>query len=138
MQVQHIGTPQAMRPSSARSAARRGPLLALGWVMVGLGSIGAVLPLMPTTVFMLIALWAFSKSSPRFRIWLYTHPKFGPPLQAWQRDGAISPRLKVVAVSTMSVSGVLVAVVTQGWIWPAAVGAMLAAVAAFLLSRPSP
>lgn len=137
MHVQHVTAPQAMIPPSVKSAAKRGPLLALGWFMVGLGVVGAFLPIMPTTVFMLIALWAFSKSSPRFRTWLYTHPRFGPPLQAWERDGAISPRVKVAAILTMAVSFAVAAALASGWIVPAIVGAVLAAVAAFLVTRPS-
>ena len=138
MQIQHAGAPQAMTPLSFQSAAKRGLFLALGWVMVGLGVIGAVLPVMPTTVFMLVALWAFSRSSPRFRTWLYTHPKFGPPLQAWQSDGAISTRVKVAAILTMAASVAAVLMVSDGWILPTVVGAVLTAIAAFLLSRTSP
>ncbi len=48
--------------------------LLLGWTNVGLGIIGAILPVMPTTVFLLIAAWAFSKSSPRWHRWLREHP----------------------------------------------------------------
>ena len=48
-------------------------LIGFGWFNVALGAIGVVVPGMPTTVFLLIALWAFSKSSERFRTWLYEH-----------------------------------------------------------------
>src|SRR3546814_9486288 len=59
---------------------------------------------MPTTVFLLIALWAFARGSPRFHTWLYTHPRFGPPLQAWDRHGVIRPGAKVVAIVAMAAS----------------------------------
>lgn len=52
-------------------------LMALGWVCVALGIAGLFLPVMPTTVFLLIAAWAFSHSSHRFHRWLYDHPRLG-------------------------------------------------------------
>jgi uncharacterized membrane protein YbaN (DUF454 family) len=76
----------------------------MGWVFVGLGIIGAFLPVFPTTPFMLLALWCFSQSSPRFHAWLYHHRFFGPPLQAWEQHRVISKTTKVVSVSMMSVS----------------------------------
>jgi uncharacterized membrane protein YbaN (DUF454 family) len=138
MQVQHLGKSGATIPASLRSSVTRGPFLVLGWLMVGLGIIGVFLPLLPTTVFMLIALWAFSRSSPRFRTWLYSHPRFGPPLRAWQQNGAISARVKLLAVLTMTASFTVIAVLAEGWILPAVVGAGLAAIAAFLITRPAP
>ena len=53
-------------------------LITLGLASTGLGIAGIFLPVMPSTVFFLIALWAFSKSSRRLHEWLYTHPKYGP------------------------------------------------------------
>jgi uncharacterized membrane protein YbaN (DUF454 family) len=64
-------------------------MLGLGWTFFGIGLVGTLLPLVPTTPFMLLALWAFSIGSERFHRWLYHHPVFGPPLQRWQRDRVI-------------------------------------------------
>ncbi|HLM46070.1 MAG TPA: YbaN family protein, partial [Myxococcaceae bacterium] len=85
--------------------------LAIGFLCVGLGVLGAFLPLLPTTPFLLIALWAFSRSSRRFHHWLYTHPRFGPRLQAWQQHGIVPVRVKVSAISAMAVSFSLLAFV---------------------------
>ncbi|MCH4554286.1 YbaN family protein, partial [Aestuariibaculum sp. L182] len=71
---------------------RRAFYFALGWVMVALGFIGALLPVMPTTIFLIIAAWCFGRSSPRFEKWLLEHPVFGPTLVQWQRHGAIPLR----------------------------------------------
>ena len=69
-----MSTPQTQNPLIA-TGARRYALLACGCCNVVLGLIGAVVPGMPTTVFLIIALWAFSRSSPRLRRWLYEHPR---------------------------------------------------------------
>lgn len=89
---------------SARWRIRRHAFLLFAWINVGLGLLGAVLPLMPTTVFFLIALWAFAQSSPRFHNWLYHHPRFGPALQAWHRERAIPLPAKLLAVTMMTAS----------------------------------
>ncbi|MGV8935560.1 MAG: YbaN family protein [Allorhizobium sp.] len=113
--------------------------LALGWIMVGLAVVGAFLPVMPTTPFLLLAVWLFARSSPKLEQWLLTHPTFGSSLTNWQREGAISRRAKISAVSLMALSYGLF------W-WSRAPSAMVAAIvaavmlasAAFILSRPGP
>ena len=78
--------------------------LLLGWFFFGLGAVGAVVPGLPTTLFMLFALWAFSKSSQRFHDWLYAHPNFGPPLQQWRKYRVISLKAKLLSVTMMTLS----------------------------------
>ena len=113
-------------------------LIAFGWLNVGLGVVGMFLPVMPTTVFLLIALWAFSKSSKRLHDWLYSHPKLGPNLRAWQDHRVIPRRAKVLAVAMMTGSFVYVALFSAlAWPIVAAVGVLLAGVAGYILTRPS-
>ena len=64
--------------------------LTLGILFFVLGAIGALVPGLPTTVFMLLALWAFARSSQRFHDWLYYHRVFGPPLQRWHRHDTVA------------------------------------------------
>ena len=78
----------------------------LGWIFFVIGGIGAFLPVLPTTPFMLLALWAFSKSSERFHHWLYHHRVLGPPLQQWQQYRVIPRMAKFMAVSVMLLSSV--------------------------------
>ena len=78
----------------------------LGWIFFVIGGIGAFLPVLPTTPFMLLALWAFSKSSERFHHWLYHHRVLGPPLQQWQQYRVIPRMAKFMAVSVMSLSAI--------------------------------
>ena len=85
-------------------AARNAVLIVLGWGFVALGVVGVVLPVLPTTPFMLIALWCFARSSKRFHDWLYHHRLFGPPLRKWDRYGVIPVSAKVFACTAMSAS----------------------------------
>jgi len=73
----------------------------LGWLFFALGAVGVVIPVLPTTPFMLLALWAFSKSSDKFHAWLYSHSFFGPPLQQWQEHQVIPLVAKVMAITMM-------------------------------------
>ena len=72
-----------------------------GLLALVLGGIGVVLPLLPTTPFVILAAFCFSKSSPRLRNWLLTHGIFGPLIQDWEATGAIAPRFKVIACCAM-------------------------------------
>ncbi len=75
--------------------------LIFGLVAAGLGIIGIFLPLLPTTPFMLLAAFAFARSSPRLHNWLVTHPRFGPSINAWHDHGAIGRKTKIGAVVAM-------------------------------------
>lgn len=110
--------------------------LLIGFTCLGLGFIGIVIPGMPTTIFLIIALWAFARSSPRLHGWLIGHPRFGPPLLAWSQHGVVPTRAKIAAAVIMAASfAVLVWVGTP----PAVLGVTgvcLAAVLVYLVTRP--
>ena len=112
--------------------------LTLGILFFVVGAIGALVPGLPTTVFMLLALWAFARSSQRFHDWLYYHRVFGPPLQRWHRHHVISPRAKLLAVVTMACSLCYLLLFTETALWLKAGTTLLIAYAAwFILSKPS-
>lgn len=80
---------------------KRGLLIALGWLSVALGTAGIFLPLLPTTVFIIIASWCFARSSERFHHWLHTHPKLGPIITSWESGQGIPQRTKVRALTLL-------------------------------------
>lgn len=89
-------------------------MIALGWFFVILGAIGAVLPLMPTTVFLIIALWIFSKSSPRFHKMLLDNKWFGEGLRQWEESKTISKQSKRKATIVIFVTfGLSIAILYQ-------------------------
>ncbi|MBU3076813.1 YbaN family protein [Sphingomonas quercus] len=117
----------------------RGFWLALGFVNVALAFIGALLPLMPTTIFLILAAGCFARSSPRLEGWLLDHPRFGQTLRAWRAEGAIGRKAKIAAVSGITLGyGLFWIGARPGWALGLGVGAGMAACAAFVLSRPAP
>lgn len=73
-------------------------LYVLGWISVILGVIGAILPLIPTTPFLILAAFCFSKSSPRIHSWLTSIPHFGDAIIDWETNRVISPKAKAASV----------------------------------------
>lgn len=95
---------------------RRAIYIALAWVSFALGVVGVFVPLMPTTCFMLLAVWAASRGSPRFALWIREHPRFGPTVVAWEGERAIPRHAKWLA-GCMLVLSVVVLVVTLSLVW---------------------
>jgi len=75
--------------------------LLLGWFSLISGIIGIFLPLLPTTPFVLLAAWCFSKSSKRFHTWLLNHKFFGPIVHDWQSSDGIPRRARNRAILFM-------------------------------------
>lgn len=129
----------ANQGAGGRRRAQRAVWLVLGCICVGLGFIGALLPLMPTTIFLILAGACFTRSSPRLEAWLLNHARFGPPLRAWREEGAISRRGKALACSGMALGFALFwFAVRPGLVLDLVVGAVLVACATIVVSRPAP
>ena len=112
--------------------------LFLGLGFTALGVVGAFLPLLPTTVFLILAAGCFAKSSPRMEAWILDHKDFGPLVRAWRENGAIPRKAKVLACAGMAGGFVLFFLSVHPKPWLAlAVAAALAACALFVVSRPS-
>jgi uncharacterized membrane protein YbaN (DUF454 family) len=110
----------------------------VGFVALALAVLGAVLPVLPTTIFVLIAAWAFARSSPKLHQALLDHRQFGPVLRDWEAHGAIPRAAKVAAIVGMVVSFAIVMVMANHWAVPTLTGVTLLASAGYVLTRPDP
>jgi len=80
----------------------------LAWVSFLLGIIGAFLPVLPTTPFLILSAFLFSKSSPRFHTWLLNLPLAGEGIKEWQEHKVIRPRAKILCVTMIFLSLTLI------------------------------
>jgi uncharacterized membrane protein YbaN (DUF454 family) len=110
--------------------------LVLGHVFLLVGIIGVFLPILPTTPFLLLAAWCYSKGSSTFEHWLLNHKYLGPPVLAWRTHRVVRPSAKILAATVMTTSLI--------WVWmkesiplvgKIAMTATLIPVLAFVLTR---
>lgn len=127
--------PLVREPHGARL--RRWAWTAAGMLMVALGIIGAMLPVMPTTIFLILALACFSRASPRLEHWLLHHPRFGHPLRQWREHRAVSRRGKAMAALGMAIGFVAMCLGHPPMWVIVLVGVMEIAVLIYLLRRPN-
>ena len=112
--------------------------LVCGHLSLAIGIVGAFLPILPTTPFVLLAAYFYSKGSVRFHRWIYAHPKFGRILLDWQKHGVIRIRAKII--STFLVLCSLAFLLLLGdfhWGLKISAGCIGFCVLSFILSRPS-
>ncbi len=112
--------------------------LLLGHLSLLLGVIGAFLPVLPTTPFLLLAAFFYSKSSERLHLWMMEHKYLGPPLKDWQQSGVIGIKAKWLAT--------VMILLVIGWRFPKLdvslwikllASAVLLSVLVFIWIRPS-
>lgn len=116
----------------------RWALLAVGLVAVALGVVGAFLPVLPTTPFLLVGAACFARASPRLHRRLHQSRAFGPTLREWRRHRAIPWRTKRYALVLMCLSiGVSAIFFVEPWWGRAALVAVGIAVGAWLWNVPS-
>jgi len=125
-----------------RSATVRFVLLCVGGLCVVLGIIGLFLPIMPTTVFLILAAACFARASTRFYNLLLNSPAFGPAIREWQEHRSIPRRTKYVAMGLTALSfAVSIALFIHDPRWRAgfaAFGILLVGALACIPSRPHP
>jgi len=120
------------------SHAARLTWLVIGFLALALGVLGIFLPLLPTTPLVLLAAFAFARSSERLHQWLLDHNIFGALIANWRRHGAISRSAKVSSVVAMvAVLGVSLVLAVPAYVIIVQV-VVLGVAALFILSRPLP
>lgn len=126
------------RPDLHGAPALRGVYLAAGLLFVALGFIGAFLPVLPTTPFLILAAACFARSSRRLETWLLDHPRFGPTLRAWRERGAIPRKAKMMSLAGTTAGFVLFWLGSHpGPLLASAVAALMLAGLAYVFTRPS-
>jgi uncharacterized protein len=112
--------------------------LAIAWLCVGLGVIGIILPVFPTTPFLIVAVWAFSRSSPELAEKIRYHPIVGRYIRDWEADGVIPVWGKMFAVLAMAGSASYMLFFNPIMLWISLpICAVFVAVGAYVVSRPS-
>lgn len=110
--------------------------LAAGVVLTGVGIVGYILPVMPGTIFLILAAACFARSSSRLEAWLLNHPRLGPAVVAWRLRGAIPLQAKIVAITAMTLSFAGLVLMKLPGPWLAAAAVFFAACALFVGTRP--
>lgn len=112
--------------------------LLLGHIFLMLGILGAFLPVLPTTPFLLLSAFLYSKSSPRLHNWIMSHKYLGPPLKDWHERGVIGMKAKIIAtimlvlVIVLRISTLNVSVWVRGFATAVLIGVLV-----FIWTRPS-
>lgn len=111
----------------------------LGTIFLGLGAIGLVVPVLPTTPFVLLAAACYLRASTRLHAWLLGSRTFGPTIAAWQEHRAIPPRAKAMAIAMVILTfGLSIAFVVEPPVMRAGLAALGIVLVAWLARRPSP
>lgn len=121
-----------MIPLSGRTGFR-----ILAYTSIALAAIGVVLPLLPTTPFVLVAAWAAGKGSPAFADWLENHRAFGPAIENWRTRRAIPRKGKWLACAMLCVSWTVLLIGGAAPVVLVATGLMFSGLAGYLLTRAS-
>jgi uncharacterized protein len=111
-------------------------LFGLAWIFLGIGIAGIFLPIVPGTLFLILAGACFTRSSPRFERWLLDHPRFGPPVRAWRETGAIPFRATVFAGISLAASWLIIVATGASSLVAAATLALFTAVGLYVATRP--
>ncbi|MBD3667823.1 MAG: YbaN family protein [Kangiella sp.] len=127
----------ATKPSLVRLLNRQLFYRALAIMATGLGMVGVVLPLLPTTPFLIVAVWAAGKSSPRLELWLLEHPQFGPLLKGWRERGAIPVFAKYLAGLMLTSSWLVLWLLNMKTEVLIFLAVFFSALLAYIISRPN-
>ena len=136
--AQRAVEPAGLSPKLAAVARmKKYAFITFGVIFLVVGIVALAIPVLPTTPFLILAAYCFSKGSDYLHDWLLNHKWFGPPIKDWRRNGAIKVQYKIVATLAMAGTGVMIYFETH--IPPAgkvAYAVFVAALLGFIWSRP--
>lgn len=107
-------------------------------IFVILAMIGAILPGMPTTIFLILAAWAASKGWPQMDAWLLNHPKYGITLRNWREHGTVPRKAKYWASGMMFVSAMIMLFTRAPLLVKVFTDITMLIIAIWLWQRPEP
>lgn len=107
------------------------------YTSLAFGLAGILLPLLPTTPFVLLAAWCASRSSPAFESWLMGHSTFGPMIRGWQTRRAVSVRARWMAGGMLLSSWLILVATGSAAFVLALTGLFFLGLMMFLITRPS-
>ena len=112
-------------------------LLSLGWICVALAFIGIFVPGIPTTPFLIVALWAFAQSSKKFHSWLLNHKRFGPILRNWESHKVVPKNAKTLMVILQIFAVIMIQYSLNNIFITTTLTLLLICVAWYVISLPS-
>lgn len=133
----HMHSDDALSEHTNVSTIAKLSYMTLGGFCVTLGTIGIFVPGLPTTVFMIVALWAFTRSSAPMRDWLYNHRHFGPALQNWVKHRSIPTSARQIALASLLISALFIGYTFSSLACLAFILFVCAPVASFLWTLPA-
>ena len=112
-------------------------LLSLGFLCVALAFIGIFIPGIPTTPFLIVALWAFAQSSKKFHAWLLNHKRFGTVLQNWESHKVVPIKAKITMVILQITAVAMIQYSLNNIYITIGLAVLLLCVASYVISLPS-
>ena len=112
-------------------------LLSLGWICVGFAFLGIFIPGIPTTPFLIVALWAFAKSSKKFHNWLLSHKRFGPFLRDWESHKVVPKKAKILMIFLQIFAVIVIQYSFNNLIITFGLAVLLLCVAWYVINLPS-
>lgn len=122
---------------AARSRLVRAVFAIVGTVFLGLGLLGLVIPVLPTTPFLLLAAACYARASERLYTWLLGQPAVGPIITEWRQSRALPPGVKTRAILVVAITFGVSLVLVDGLMLRIALVVTAAILVAFLARIPS-
>jgi len=116
----------------------RAGYLVLAYTATVFGIAGVFLPLLPTTPFLLIAVWASARGSQGVHDWIYNQPQFARLINNWHEQGAVPLSAKWLATAMMLVSWSFMLWSEYHWGLLLGMSLFFLCVGTFLWTRPTP
>lgn len=129
----------SVKPDDSGNSLSRLWLIAGGWLLFALGLVGAFLPVLPTTIFWIGAVWCWSRSAPQLTKRILCHPRFGQPVALFLERGQMARQGKWLASAGMAVGYALLHLLSDpGWQVSLLLGLTLLLVGVWIWLRPEP